>query len=278
MTDRPIEHAVDGLHEVRDDAARGVAEVADHAKKAAERITRVVEGANVGSGTENPAADVADLGQAIQAALGHLGIELHSLLDGAADDLEELRRPAGSSAAAAAPAAVAAVPADTLPVVKVSTDAPERHPALSNPPPSSVIEVDETVRYTTDDRGRVIRTQAVLIETTPDQPRHKYAQTSLQDKLPGDHAGHIIARIFGGIGQRLNLVPMEGKLVNQGQYATLEGQWQEAVEAEKQVELDVRLYYNDQTRRPYKLVVFHTIDGKTEKTTIRNKPARKRSS
>lgn len=277
MTDRPIEHAVDGLQRAGDEATQGVADVAARAKKATDEITRMVEAANVRSGADNPAADVADLGRAIQDVLGTLGDEIGALMNGSADDLDVLRRPADNSAAAAAPTVVAAAPEDP-PVIKVLTDAPERHLALNNPPPLSVIEVDDAVRYTTDGLGRVIRAQTVLIETTPDQPRDKYAQTSLKDKLPGDHAGHIIARIFGGIGQRLNLVPMEGKNVNNGQYATLEGQWKEAVEAEKEVELDLRLYYNDQTRRPYKLEVFHTIDGKTEKTTIRNKPASKRSS
>ncbi|SDU77002.1 DNA/RNA non-specific endonuclease [Jiangella alkaliphila] len=275
MTDRPIEHAVDGLHEARDEASRGVADVADRARKATDGITRMVEAANVRSGTDNPAAAVADLGQAIQAVLRTLGDELQSLLGGAADDLDELRRPADNSAAADAPTAVAAVP-DELPVIKVSTGASERHPALNNPPPSSVIEVDGAVRYTTDERGRVIRTQSVLVETTPDQPRDKYAQTSLKDKLPGDHAGHIIGRIFGGIGQRLNLVPMEGKNVNNGQYAALEGQWHDAITKDKkEVELDVHLFYNDHTRRPHKLEVYHTIDDKTELTIIRNKPAPK---
>ncbi|SDU16752.1 DNA/RNA non-specific endonuclease [Jiangella alkaliphila] len=96
---------------------------------------------------------------------------------------------------------------DELPVIKVSTDAPMRHPALGNPPPIAIIEIDGAVRYTTDSLGRVIRAQTVLIEVTPDQPRDKSAQASLKDKVPGDHAGHIIARILGGLGQRLNLVP-----------------------------------------------------------------------
>jgi hypothetical protein len=96
--------------------------------------------------------------------------------------------------------------------------------------------------------------------------------------VPGDHAGHIIGRIFGGIGQRLNLVPMEGKNVNQGQYAALEGLWQDAITKDKkEVELDVHLFYNDHTRRPHKLEVYHTIDDKTELTIIRNKPAPKRT-
>lgn len=46
MTDRPIEHAVDGLQGARDEATRGVADVATRAKRATDDITRMVEAAS----------------------------------------------------------------------------------------------------------------------------------------------------------------------------------------------------------------------------------------
>ncbi len=54
MTERPIEHGVDGLQEARDQAAREVDRVATQAKAATDGITRMVEEAKVRRGAESP--------------------------------------------------------------------------------------------------------------------------------------------------------------------------------------------------------------------------------
>jgi hypothetical protein len=133
--------------------------------------------------------------------------------------------------------------------------------------------VDGRFTYETDQFGRVIKAKATLAEVDLDHPRSDSAQRTLLGKLPGDHAGHIFARIFQGPLDKINLTPMEGSRVNLGQYATLEKQWRKEIEAGRSVEVSVELSYGEHLHRPDTIKVFTRFEnGKLRKMPIHNIP------
>jgi hypothetical protein len=109
-------------------------------------------------------------------------------------------------------------------VLRLSTSNRAHRSQLNKPPAESIIVVDNQFTYHTDQEGRVVRASAILRAVDVAHPRDRYAQRTLSGKLPGDHAGHLFARIFQGPGQQLNLTPMSGSGVNCGEYQTLEAE------------------------------------------------------
>lgn len=57
--------------------------------------------------------------------------------------------------------------------------------------------------YTTDEPARLVITEATLTSSAQGK-RNKHIQRTLMGKLDGDDAGHLIARMLGGIGDKLN--------------------------------------------------------------------------
>ena len=84
--------------------------------------------------------------------------------------------------------------------------------------------------------------------------------TSKDGNLDTDQGGHLIASIFEGAGEQINLVPMLGSL-NQGAWRSMERSWQTALQAGKKVEVDIKVIYEGSSKRPKKFEVDYTIDG-----------------
>lgn len=158
-------------------------------------------------------------------------------------------------------------------VIDLSSTDPAHRRQLNKPPPNSTVVVDGRFRYETDGQGRVVRATATLDLVDLDHPRSKGAQRTLAGKLPGDHAGHLFARIFKGPLGKINLTPMEGSTVNLGQYATLEKLWRKEIEDGRSVEVSVELKYTGEQRRPDVIKVVTTLEnGDERKNRIRNLP------
>ncbi len=115
--------------------------------------------------------------------------------------------------------------------------------------PLAVIIVDDTYSYTTDEQSRVVRTEATLTLREPGR-RDKRAQRYLEGKLPGDDAGHLIARVLGGLGDELNLVPMERYQVNRAEYRAIEEHWEEAVKEGSTVYVTIEIGYEKPSLAP----------------------------
>jgi hypothetical protein len=98
----------------------------------------------------------------------------------------------------------------------------------------------------------------------------------LADKLAGDHAGHIFARIFQGPVGMMNLVPMMGSKVNLSAYKKAENAWRVALESGHDVEVEVDLLYRTSKNRPDMIALRYSIDGVVTQQTIRNTPRRTR--
>ena len=134
----------------------------------------------------------------------------------------------------------------------------------------------ERFTYETDGAGRVVRAKATLDVVDLKHPRDTSAQRKLDDKLPGDHAGHIFARIFKGPIGKMNLTPMAGNSVNLSAYKRAENAWRAALEAGSEVEVQIDLVYRTDKNRPDLIAVKYSIDGVVTQQTIRNSPRRRR--
>lgn len=157
--------------------------------------------------------------------------------------------------------------------IKLSSTNQDHRPPLDAPPPNSVVEVDGRFRYETDDEGQVVKASATLTIVDLDHPRDRQAERTLVGKLPGDHAGHLFARIFQGPMPKINLTPMEGAKVNLGQYKTLENRWRREIESGGTVDVELDLKYGERRDRPDTIVVFYRLSsGEQRKVRIRNTP------
>lgn len=165
-------------------------------------------------------------------------------------------------------------PAPTI--IELSTAEPDHRELLSRPPPQSTIKVDGRFVYETDADGRVVRAKAVLDVVDLTHPRDTTSQRNLDDKLPGDHAGHIFARIFRGPIGKMNLTPMAGNRVNLSAYKKAENAWRAALEAGSEVDVQIDLVYRTDKNRPDLIAVRYSIDGVVTQQTIRNTPRPRR--
>ncbi|WIJ63453.1 DNA/RNA non-specific endonuclease [Serratia nevei] len=76
----------------------------------------------------------------------------------------------------------------------------------------------------------------------------------------GDEGGHLIASIFNGPGEKLNLVPMDGNL-NKGVWKQMENTWANALKDGKQVNVKIEPVYTGSNQRPDSFNVTYSIDG-----------------
>jgi filamentous hemagglutinin len=80
----------------------------------------------------------------------------------------------------------------------------------------------------------------------------------------------LIASIFNGPGEKLNLVPMNGNF-NKGAFRDMERMLADAVTSGKKVEVKIEVIY-DAGNRPTKFAVEHVIDGIPKQEYFRNAP------
>ncbi|WP_116946951.1 DNA/RNA non-specific endonuclease [Jiangella endophytica] len=277
MSDRPINDASEGLSELRDSDVPEAADIVSTSQRDhIEAVRRLVDQArrHVDARTLR---DLETHQRAIEAEARSIGDEVSAVASGVLNELRDVTRHQDIEAANIAavliqrPNPPAAQTAPKRPEIHVSSTDPSYAKLLGNPPPMTDIVVDKAARYSTDEHGRVIRAEATL-PTGPPGRRKRYSQSSLKGKRRGDDAGHLIADIFGGIGDRLNLVPM-GRTVNRSEYAALEIQWRKAIALEKSVDFEVELQYDDDGRRPSWLSVTYKIEGEQSQTVdIENLP------
>jgi len=120
--------------------------------------------------------------------------------------------------------------------------------------------------YTTDGAGRVIEAGGQL-RYAPDSPRYTSYETQVGNYAndPADQGGHIIARIFGGTSEGVNLTPQLATL-NNGAYRAMERQWENALQAGAEIDVKVVIEYADDGLGPTEYVITSTIrnaDGTT---------------
>jgi len=130
---------------------------------------------------------------------------------------------------------------------------------LNKPEPNTIYTVDGNKTYKTDSLGRVDSVESELSLNTND--RNKYQQCIAgKCGIDGDEGGHLIASIFNGPGEKLNLLPMNGNL-NKGVWKTMENTWASALKEGKGVSVKIEPVYTAKNVRPDSFNVTYSISG-----------------
>lgn len=138
--------------------------------------------------------------------------------------------------------------------------------------PNVIYRTDTGHLYHTDSAGRVTRVEG---ELQPGQgARNGYQQrvSGRNDRLPTDQGGHLIATIFRGPGEAVNLVPMDSNL-NLSAWKQMENRWAEALTEGRSVEVRISPVYQGDSLRPSRFDVTYRIEGEAPVTrSFRNRP------
>lgn len=137
--------------------------------------------------------------------------------------------------------------------------------------PNTVYKVDGNKTFQTDGLGRVEKVESNLSLTKND--RNTYQQcVAGKCGVSGDEGGHLIASIFNGPGERLNLLPMNGNL-NKGTWKSMENTWASALKEGKQVSVKIEPVYSGKSVRPDSFNVEYSIGGARPKEIVfKNSP------
>ncbi|MEW4923136.1 DNA/RNA non-specific endonuclease [Algibacter sp. 2305UL17-15] len=122
--------------------------------------------------------------------------------------------------------------------------------------------------YHADDSGRILRAQTDNLQLKTHEGRLTH-DPNTPGKMPGDHAGHLLADLFGGDPSLKNLVSQASN-VNLSAFKTIENIWKNAVAAGKKVEVDIKVNYKGESVRPDNFDVTYKIDGKVYNQVIEN--------
>lgn len=125
-------------------------------------------------------------------------------------------------------------------------------------------------KYSTDELGRVTRVKGELSRKQADRNSYQQAVAGRADRADTDQGGHLVASIFNGPGDRINLVAMDGNL-NQGAWKKMENEFADALKDGKSVEVDIAAIYGTSSR-PDDFVVNAVIDGKPKSYMFTNAP------
>ena len=117
--------------------------------------------------------------------------------------------------------------------------------------------------YETDELGRINLCNADELHLKKHDARLRH-NPNTPGKLADDHAGHLIADLFGGSPELDNLVS-QSKLVNQKAYRKIERDWQRALKKnppQKVTDIKIEIMYDGKEVRPKAFKIEYRIDGK----------------
>lgn len=131
--------------------------------------------------------------------------------------------------------------------------------AMNKPEPNTVYQVDDNKTYRIDAEGRTGSAEATLAWTKNDRNTYQQCKAG-KCGTSGDEGGHLIASIFNGRGEKLNLVPMDGNL-NKGAWKKMENTWASALKNGKQVDVKIEPSYTGSNKRPDSFTVTYQINN-----------------
>ncbi len=131
--------------------------------------------------------------------------------------------------------------------------------AMNKPEPNTVYKVDGDKTYHTDNLARPTQVEATLSASAKDRNGYQQCKAGKCGN-PGDEGGHLIASIFNGPGEKLNLLPMDGNL-NKGAWKQMENTWAKALSEGKDVKVNIQPSYTGNSVRPDKFKVVYSVDG-----------------
>jgi DNA/RNA non-specific endonuclease len=115
-------------------------------------------------------------------------------------------------------------------------------------------------KFSTDAKGRVSSVEGQLVMSAADRAKYQQGVAGRADRLTDDEGGHLIASIFNGPGEAVNLKAMNGNF-NKGAFRDLERTLADAVASGKKVTVRIDVVHNGDATRPDGFVVEFVIDG-----------------
>ena len=128
---------------------------------------------------------------------------------------------------------------------------------LNKPKPNTNYKVDDNYAFSTDSLGRTNKVEGELNLSTKDRNKYQQCKAGICGNAD-DEGGHLIASIFNGPGEKINLVPMNGNL-NKGEWKKLENTWAGALNEGKSVRVAVEPVYSGNTVRPVSFKIEYSI-------------------
>ncbi|WP_127148118.1 DNA/RNA non-specific endonuclease [Veillonella sp. VA139] len=123
--------------------------------------------------------------------------------------------------------------------------------------------------YQTDELGRIKAAQGDLRLEAGKRNNRDQLKAGGDDRLPGDHGGHLIANRYTGSGEIDNLLAMAA-IVNNSKYKRIENRWGKALQAGKEVEVTINVVYDGSSKRPKEFNIHYLIDKIDAELTISN--------
>ena len=130
--------------------------------------------------------------------------------------------------------------------------------------------------YHTDSKSRVSLVEADLRKYQNDRNTNQQCKSGGCERLPTDHGGHLIASMFDGLGEGINIVPMDAKFNGvKGEWYKMETRWKNALENNGTVQVKIELVYSGDSKRPSRFKITETINGSEQEFELENNPTTK---
>jgi|GEM_PF-1711679 len=130
---------------------------------------------------------------------------------------------------------------------------------LNNPQPNKIYPVDGNKIFKTDELGRTSSVEANLSLITNDRNTYQQCKTG-KCGLDSDEGGHLIASIFNGPGEKINIVPMDANL-NKGEWKKMENYWANELKSGNSVNVKINPVYIGESQRPVSFDVVYSINN-----------------
>ena len=134
--------------------------------------------------------------------------------------------------------------------------------------PNTTYELNDYT-FESDGIGRPISAKGQLKLGAGNRDVNAQLKVGYEDRKVGDQGGHLIAARFGGPGGIENLVAMKAE-INQGDYKKMENDLAKAALDGKNVNANIEVMYDGDSKRPNRILVIYTIDGEKTKRIFNN--------
>ncbi len=132
----------------------------------------------------------------------------------------------------------------------------------NNPKPDTKYEFENGYSFKTDAAGRVDNVSADLKQGAWERNSYQQRVSGGECRGSNDCGGHLIASMFGGPGEKVNLVPMDAKLNGSGgKWYKLENRWKKELKAGKSVKVQIEPQYTGTGKRPDGFSVQYSVNG-----------------
>ena len=135
----------------------------------------------------------------------------------------------------------------------------------NKPEANTVYEFENGYTYATDSQKRVKEVTADLKLDAWDRNSYQQSVSGRECRQGSDCGGHLIASMFGGPGEGVNLVPMDAKLNGaSGEWYKLEQQWKNVLSSGGKVQVKIEPVYSGSSKRPSSFTIRFSENNRSE--------------